>query len=75
MTPIKKALLEANRPQYVVSQETGIHETRISRLATGRATATESELESLSTVLGVPKHQLQQRSNRQSRARGGKGVN
>lgn len=50
---LKRALIDAGIPQYRVAQRAGLTETRLSRLATGRATPTEDELQRLADVLGV----------------------
>jgi transcriptional regulator with XRE-family HTH domain len=59
MNGIKLALMEASKPQYVVARETGIDETRLSRLATGRAKPTKDELKTLAAMLGVPLSKLE----------------
>jgi transcriptional regulator with XRE-family HTH domain len=59
MNAIKLAMMEAGKPQYVVARQTGIDETRLSRLATGRAKPTKNELQSLATMLGVSLGKLQ----------------
>ncbi|MRG96522.1 helix-turn-helix domain-containing protein [Polyangium spumosum] len=52
-TALKRVLVETGIPQYQVAQRAGLTETRLSRLATGRATPTEDELQRLAEALGV----------------------
>jgi len=59
MNGIKLALMEAGKPQYVVARQAGIDETRLSRLATGRAKPTKDELKTLAATLGVPPSKLE----------------
>ena len=52
---LKVAIIEAATPQYEIARKSKIlSETRLSRLATGRAVATPAEQEALSKVLGKP---------------------
>jgi transcriptional regulator with XRE-family HTH domain len=58
MTPLKLAILAARIRQYEVAQRAQITETRLSRLATGRALPTDAERKRLAEVVGVPEARL-----------------
>ena len=52
---LKVAIIEAGTPQYEIARKSKIlSETRLSRLATGRAIATPAEQKVLSKILGKP---------------------
>lgn len=54
MNPLKLAILAAGIKQYELARRARITETRLSRLATGRALPTGEERRRLADALGVP---------------------
>lgn len=52
------AILNSGRKQYELATECGISETRLSRLVKRGLTPTDEEKRKLSTLLGVPAHEL-----------------
>lgn len=58
MTALKYYILGSRIPQYELAQRVGITETRLSRLATGRATPNSTERTSLARALNVDPDRL-----------------
>jgi transcriptional regulator with XRE-family HTH domain len=58
MNNLKFAILAARLRQYEIAQRAKMTETRLSRLATGRASPTDDERRRLAAVLGVPERRL-----------------
>ena len=58
MNPLKLAILAAEIKQYELARLAQMTETRLSRLATGRAIPTDEERRRLSEALGVPEARL-----------------
>lgn len=58
ITKLKWHLLNKGKRQFVVAREANISETRMSRLVTGRATATVDERTRLGRVLGISPAEL-----------------
>jgi transcriptional regulator with XRE-family HTH domain len=57
-TPLKRALVESGEPQYRIAARSGMTETRLSRLATGRASATLDERKRLAKTLNTTPEKL-----------------
>jgi len=51
-TPLKHALIDHPDPAWKVAAEVPTNEVRLSKIARGRAKATEMEMERLSEILG-----------------------
>lgn len=54
VTPLKLILLQRGMHQYALAAQLGISETRMSRLASGRATPNDAEAAALANALGIP---------------------
>jgi len=50
---LKLAIVKTGRPQYLIAQELGIHETTLSKFLHGHATLRPSQVARLASILGV----------------------
>jgi transcriptional regulator with XRE-family HTH domain len=57
-TPLKWAIFNSGKRQVEIARKTGIHESRLSKLAKGWAEPTEAEKKTLSRVLHMPPDEL-----------------
>lgn len=58
LTTLKAAILASGSHQYQLAKRTGITETRLSRLVTGRDAPTADERRALADALGVAEEDL-----------------
>ena len=57
-TQLKKLLIERGERQYTVAQRASLTETRLSRIACGRAEATPDERKRIAVALGLKVAQI-----------------
>lgn len=57
-TQLKRHLIEKSERQYELAQRTGLTETRLSRIACGRAEPTKDERAKLAGALGVAERDI-----------------